>query len=93
MSGSGVYREAADQICTQAVLVLKYIVPDYPFPTLYFGVANVVANGLIMLRHVYLILFPGCIADRVLALWFSGFRKIWRKTTPTIWPFDQGIQI
>ena len=35
----------------QAVLVLKYIVPDYPFPTLYFGVANVIANGLIMLRY------------------------------------------
>ena len=34
----------------QAVLVLKYVVPEYPFPTLYFGVANVIANGLIMLR-------------------------------------------
>ena len=36
----------------QAVMVLKYLVPAYPFPTLYFGVANVVANALIMLRHV-----------------------------------------
>lgn len=34
----------------QAVLVLKYVVPNYPFPTLYFGIANVIANGLIMLR-------------------------------------------
>ena len=25
---------------------------DYPFPTLYFGIANVIANGLIMLRYV-----------------------------------------
>ena len=33
------------------MLVLKYIVPDYPFPTLYFGVANTIANGLIMLRY------------------------------------------
>ncbi|CAF9911753.1 MAG: hypothetical protein HETSPECPRED_000434 [Heterodermia speciosa] len=37
-----------------AVLVLKYIVPKYPFPTLYFGVANVIANGLIMLSSVVL---------------------------------------
>lgn len=35
----------------QAVLVLKYIVPEYGFPTLYLGVANVIANGLIMLRY------------------------------------------
>ena len=34
----------------QAVLVLKYVVPEYGFPALYFGIANVVANGLIMLR-------------------------------------------
>lgn len=33
-------------------MVLKYIVPDYPFPTLYFGVANTIANGLIMLRYL-----------------------------------------
>ena len=42
-----------DTFLAQAVLVLKYVVPDYPFPTLYFGVANVIANGLIMLRYVY----------------------------------------
>ena len=29
------------------------MVNDYQFPTLYFGVANVVANGLIMLRYVF----------------------------------------
>ena len=34
------------------VLVLKYVVPGAIFPTLWFGVANVVANGLIMLRYV-----------------------------------------
>lgn len=37
-----------------AVMVLKYIVPGYPTPTLYFGVANVIANGLIMLSSVVL---------------------------------------
>ena len=36
--------------------MLKYIVKDYPFPILYFGIANVIANGLIMLRYW---LFPG----------------------------------
>ena len=35
----------------QAVMVLKYIVPGYPTQTLYFGVANVIANSLIMLRY------------------------------------------
>lgn len=40
----------------QAVLVLKYVVPEYPLPTLYFGIANVVANGLIMLRYLSLYL-------------------------------------
>jgi len=33
-----------------AVLVLKYIVEKYEFETMYFGIANVVANSLIMLR-------------------------------------------
>ncbi|KAF2232092.1 UPF0220 domain protein [Viridothelium virens] len=36
------------------VMVLKYVVPEYPFPTLWFGVANVVANSLIMLSSVVL---------------------------------------
>ncbi|KAL9112715.1 MAG: hypothetical protein Q9227_003018 [Pyrenula ochraceoflavens] len=36
------------------VMVLKYVVHNYPFPTLYFGIANVVANGLIMLSSVVL---------------------------------------
>ncbi|KAI4095384.1 MAG: hypothetical protein LQ344_001682 [Seirophora lacunosa] len=37
-----------------AVLVLKYVVPEYGFPALYFGIANVLANGLIMLSSVVL---------------------------------------
>jgi len=32
------------------VLVLKYVVPSAPWPTMYMGVANLVANGLVMLR-------------------------------------------
>ena len=33
------------------VLVLKYVVPQTVFPTLYMGVSNVVANALVMLRY------------------------------------------
>jgi len=36
------------------VLVLKYVVNDYPLKTLYFGVANVLANGLVMLSSIVL---------------------------------------
>lgn len=36
------------------VLVLKYVVPQAVWPTLWFGVANVVANALIMMRYVLL---------------------------------------
>ena len=32
------------------VLVLKYVVREYIWPTLWLGVGNVVANGLVMLR-------------------------------------------
>lgn len=74
----------------QAVLVLKYVVPDYGFPALYFGIANVVSNGLIMLR---LVPCPVCIerasdADFAVARWSSGFHRTWKMTIPTIWPFD-----
>jgi len=37
-----------------AVLVLKYVVPETVFPTLYMGVANVISNGLVMLSSVVL---------------------------------------
>ena len=58
-------------IVLKAVLVLKYIVPNYPFPTLYFGVANTIANGLIMLR--YLIISP----DRNASLILSSSVVLW----------------
>lgn len=35
-------------------MVLKYLIKDYPIQTLYFGIANVVANGLVMLSSVVL---------------------------------------
>jgi len=36
------------------VFVLKFVVPGWPWPTLYMGVANVLANGLVMLSSVVL---------------------------------------
>lgn len=33
------------------VMVLKYVVKEAVFPQLWFGVGNVVANGLVMLRY------------------------------------------
>ncbi|KAK9378652.1 uncharacterized protein V2V93DRAFT_375467 [Kockiozyma suomiensis] len=36
------------------VLILKYIVPQTPWPTLYFGISNVISNGLMMLSCVVL---------------------------------------
>jgi hypothetical protein len=43
----------------QTVMVLKYLIKDYPIQTLYFGIANVVANGLVMLRYVGFVLGEG----------------------------------
>ncbi|KAJ5966105.1 hypothetical protein N7481_012819 [Penicillium waksmanii] len=36
------------------VMVLKYLIKDYPIQTLYFGIANIVANGLVMLSSIVL---------------------------------------
>ncbi|KAL2785676.1 hypothetical protein BJX66DRAFT_342854 [Aspergillus keveii] len=36
------------------VMVLKYLMKGYPLSTLYFGIANVVANGLVMLSSIVL---------------------------------------
>jgi hypothetical protein len=32
------------------VMIMKYFVPEYVWPTIWMGVGNVVANALIMLR-------------------------------------------
>ncbi|KAF2755623.1 UPF0220 domain protein [Pseudovirgaria hyperparasitica] len=37
-----------------SVMVLKYVIHEYPLQTLWFGIANVIANGLIMLSSVVL---------------------------------------
>lgn len=36
------------------VMTLKYLLPSYPWPTMYFGVANVIANACVMLSCVVL---------------------------------------
>ena len=41
-------------------MVLKYLIKDYPIQTLYFGIANVVANGLVMLRYASPNIVPIC---------------------------------
>lgn len=56
------------------VLVLKYLVPNYPFPTLGFGVSNVVGNALIMLRYFFplrLLFLQGEADDSSVVLWIS----------------------
>lgn len=58
-----------------AVLALKYIQPGFPFPTLYFGIANVIANGLIMFSSVVLWVSQNMEDDYTynLALWWVRF--------------------
>lgn len=74
----------------QAVLVLKYVVPEYGFPALYFGIANVIANGLIMLRFDYSKSISGSAwnADGATVRLSSGCHRIWKMTILTTWPFD-----
>jgi Uncharacterised protein family (UPF0220) len=36
------------------VMVMKYMLKDYTLATMYMGIANVVANGLVMLSSVVL---------------------------------------
>lgn len=60
------------------VLVLKYVLPGYPFPTLGFGVSNVVGNALVMLRY----------STQTLSLipvrWYCGLRRTSRRMSISI---------
>lgn len=53
------------------VLVMKYIVPGYVWPTIWMGVGNVVANALVMLRYV------GCEHCRRLGLTRRSSATLW----------------
>lgn len=63
-------------------MVLKYLVQGYPMPTLYFGVANVVANGMIMLRFVSVLWFGWQMLIFAVPLCY-GFLRTSRTTTRT----------
>jgi hypothetical protein len=65
------------------VMVLKYIVPEYSFPTLWFGVANVIANVLVSLRYPSRRSRPRTLLIMPLARLSSGYRRTWKMITPT----------
>ena len=65
-------------------MVLKYVVTETEWPTLWFGVANVIANALVSLRYVCPLehrIYVDMLTILVV-LWFSGFLRIWRMTIP-----------
>jgi hypothetical protein len=77
------------------VMVLKYFFKDYPLRTMYMGVANVVANGLVMLRYVVMVAcdawFEMSYANLAIAVpSYCGCHRTWRMTIRTIWRCDQG---
>jgi Uncharacterised protein family (UPF0220) len=62
------------------VLVLKYLVHNYPFPTLGFGISNVVANALVMLRYV-----PSLKVFRLTVVrWYCGLHRMLRRMSINI---------
>lgn len=70
------------------VLVLKYIVPQTVWPTLYMGVANVLANALIMLRYgISVCRGRKYEANIRTARSCFGSRRIWRMNTPITCPY------
>lgn len=79
------------------VLVLKYLVHHYPFPTLQFGVSNVIANALVMLRYqlprpplpAFPMYFGVLLAGHfrgvlMLVRWCCGLRRILRRMSISI---------
>lgn len=77
------------------VMVLKYLVRDENegeganFMTLWLGIANVVANALVMLRYV-LVQMSVDVLTNALARSCFGFRRIWKMIIPITWLFDSG---
>lgn len=77
------------------VMVLKYVVNEASWPALWMGVANVLANALVMLRYVDPVSWRRMEAE--LGSWLvdvlltlavrssCGSARIWRTTTPTTW--------
>ena len=75
------------------VMVLKYVTEGAEGMTLWFGVANLLANALVMLRYVNAVTW-GVLQVKVVvltgstALWCSGSARTWRTTIPTTWLYD-----
>lgn len=71
------------------VMVLKYLVRDESegegasFMTLWLGIANVVANALVMLRYVSRRVIEES-ADTITARLYYGCLRTWRMIIPTI---------
>ena len=74
----------------QAVLVLKYVVPEFPLQIMYFGIANVIANGLIMLRYGVLSRSILVMLILLLVLLYCGSHRIWKTITRTIFRCKAG---
>jgi len=70
------------------VMVLKYVVQDASWPALWFGVANVVANALVMLRYVNAPVSPSRKTDLDTARSCSGSARTWKTTTLITWRFE-----
>jgi hypothetical protein len=71
------------------VMVLKYIVPQYSFPTLWFGVANVIANVLVSLRYYARHSCSRSLLTMTLALSSCGSHRTWKTITHTICSFSR----
>lgn len=71
------------------VMILKYLVRDESegegasFMTLWLGIANVVANSLVMLRYPFDAVVTKEIANAIIARLCCGCHRIWRMIIPT----------
>lgn len=78
------------------VMVLKYLVRDENegeganLMTLWLGIANVVANALVMLRYVVSLDTGVDVLTYALARLYFGFRRTWKTIIPITWLFDSG---
>ena len=78
------------------VMVLKYLVRDEnegesaSFMTLWLGIANVVANALVMLRYVLLLNISIGVLTCALARLCFGFHRTWRMIILITWHCDGG---
>ena len=63
--------------------------PGLPFPNLIFWCCQRRCKWVDHAEVFIPCVSAWCIANSPPALWYSGFRKTWRTTIPTIWPFEK----